>query len=919
MKEYSILVPFKSDNGHRERCFDWLMAYYETICPEAEIIVGTSDECNRSRMRNDAASRATTDIFVFIDADGLVRKETIRAAVENVKAGYPLAQPSKVSYLSRTATERVVSGDFRFPAMGRRDIEKNDNLIGEFFAVSRSTFKKIRGWDESFTGWGGEDDAFKCAIRALVGPFKTMPDTVYHLWHERSVSESNKHERWKEQKARADMYIASRTNPRLMRQILGISHTDTKEFSILIPFQGGDPHREKIFDWLARFYRLNVPEAEIVIGEDDTKKVNRSRMRNDAFAKATADILVYIDADGLVKTGDIREAVERVKRGAAMVQMETVSWLHKGFSLRLIDGKPEMPDIQPPDIHASERVLGEFFVLTRGTFEKVRGWDERFIGWGGEDQAFRCAVMALVGKIEKLPSTVYHIWHPRTVNETPKHKQFKYNRELRDRYVVAQEDHAKMRTIINERSSAMLGKIDFYAPATHYFDHLESIYRALDIEYRGKFYVDGNILDHARKKIRGVIAPGSRMKMLQSMRNSVGLVVVAGIEELGVSTEVGRIPVLVDHGVGQTYIDSKNGSYAGGQKRGNVGLFIVPNEWSAKANREAYPDTPVAIVGCPKLDHWHNEAPKERGKRPVVCISFHWSCEISQETRGGFNHFKDVLPELAKSTEFELVGHAHPNLAKVAYPYYHKHRIRILPTFDDVLNEADIYITDNSSTLYEFADLDRPVVVLNPPWFRRDVHHGLRFWECADVGVNCDRPEDLKGAILKALEDPPEIANRRREIMKQVYPHKGNSSRLAALAIEKRWKELFERRGEDVKVRVERPFLHGGKIVRPGEIVEMSNNLASSLEKKKLVIYIPEFKPMENKKIGPPENKAQPPPPEPIQEPTPEPTPEPIAEFKPEEPKKGYICDICERGFYSLAGLKSHMRAAHPGVPFPKD
>ena len=673
-------------------------------------------------------------------------------------------------------------------------------------------------------------------------------------------------------------------------------------FSILIPFQGGNAHREKIFNWLVGFYEKNVPEAEIVIGEDYTGRINRSRMRNDAFNKSTRDILVYIDADGLIRPEDIREAVKRVRRGTAMVQAETVTWITKESTATILDGPTDWPPIEKKDVQAVERVLGEFFVLSRETFEKVRGWDERFEGWGGEDQAFRCAVMALVGKIEKLPSTIYHLWHPRTVSECPKHSGFKMNKILRDRYISYQGNARAMESLISERFANSRTVVDFYAQAVQYFDHLEPIWNAMPANLKGNFYVHSPIGDHVRSKKICAYVMSSRLKVVQNLRKGMGPVVVAGIEDARTVQSVGRIPFLVDHGVGQTYLDSNNGSYASGVGRDFMGLFIVPNEWCEKGNKKACPDIPIAIVGCPKLDRWHNKEPKKKGNKPVVCISFHWDCMISVETRGSFNYYKDVLPELAKSKEFELVGHAHPRLAKIAYPFYHKHKIRILKTFDDVLNEADVYITDNSSTLYEFADLDRPVVVLNPPWFRRDIHHGLRFWECADVGVQCERPEDLKEAILKAIEDPQEIADRRREIMCDVYPFKGNSSQLAVQAIERRWKELFERRGDEVKVRVERPFLHDGRIVKLGEIVDMGNQKAHNLEKKKLVTFIPEIKaPSENKMITPPENKAF----------------ESIEEKDPGG--RGYVCQICDRGFYTLSGLKSHIRAAHPGAPYPKD
>ena len=84
-------------------------------------------------------------------------------------------------------------------------------------------------------------------------------------------------------------------------------------------------------------------------------------------------------------------------------------------------------------------------------------------------------------------------------------------------------------------------------------------------------------------------------------------------------------------------------------------------------------------------------------------------------------------------------------------------------------------------------------------------------------------------------------------------------------------------------------------------IFEMSNSKAEKLEKKKLVTYIPALEVPENKLIGPLESKPVEP-----EEPQFE-----VLEDK-KEPVKAYVCDICERGFYSLNGLKSHQRQAHP-------
>jgi CDP-glycerol glycerophosphotransferase (TagB/SpsB family) len=81
--------------------------------------------------------------------------------------------------------------------------------------------------------------------------------------------------------------------------------------------------------------------------------------------------------------------------------------------------------------------------------------------------------------------------------------------------------------------------------------------------------------------------------------------------------------------------------------------------------------------------------------------------------------------------------------------------IRQLESFDAVCTEADIYMVDNSSTLFEFAALGRPVIVVNAPSYRRRTKHGLRFWEAACVGPNIWNRKDVAWAIAAAVEDGP--------------------------------------------------------------------------------------------------------------------------------------------------------------------
>jgi len=109
--------------------------------------------------------------------------------------------------------------------------------------------------------------------------------------------------------------------------------------------------------------------------------------------------------------------------------------------------------------------------------------------------------------------------------------------------------------------------------------------------------------------------------------------------------------------------------------------------------------------------------------------------------------------------------------------------IEVVESFAEVCRRADVFIADNTSALYEFAAIGRPVVVLNAPFYRRNVHHGLRFWEAADVGIQVDRADALLPAVAHALGDPPERRAAREAALAIVYGYRSGAAQRAAQAI----------------------------------------------------------------------------------------------------------------------------------------
>ncbi len=166
------------------------------------------------------------------------------------------------------------------------------------------------------------------------------------------------------------------------------------------------------------------------------------------------------------------------------------------------------------------------------------------------------------------------------------------------------------------------------------------------------------------------------------------------------------------------------------------------------------------------------------GSGLVDCtFSFHWDCDIWPETLSGFRHFRDFIPDLADSMRIGVT--AHPRNEQVR-PWARRLGLPWAINADAVFSNSRCLAADNTSLLYEFAALDRPVVVLNPPWYRPDVEHGLRFWEYADVGWQVSHPATLRATIETALYDHDRQRDRRLEITAELFPVRDGTAAMRA-------------------------------------------------------------------------------------------------------------------------------------------
>lgn len=187
--------------------------------------------------------------------------------------------------------------------------------------------------------------------------------------------------------------------------------------SLLIPFASEDIRRLQIFDWVEARWEDTCPGFEMCIGHDEPNDFNRSKARNKAFEESTGEIIVISDADTACPIDNVLGALKFIENGSTgwvIAHTEYYS-LTEEYTDWLITQPPGM--VLSPPFPCNWRMVNKsqagVLVMTRRAYERAGGYDERFDGWGYEDNEFAVRLTRQVGPPTRIYGPMLHLWHPR--------------------------------------------------------------------------------------------------------------------------------------------------------------------------------------------------------------------------------------------------------------------------------------------------------------------------------------------------------------------------------------------------------------------------------------------------------------------------------------------------------------------------
>lgn len=175
--------------------------------------------------------------------------------------------------------------------------------------------------------------------------------------------------------------------------------------AVVVPFRGEDPHRVAAYDWVHAWYRYHFP-AWAWHRADCAGPWSKPRAVNETVAEVDADVLVISDADVFVDAFRIAAAVRRRPWCVPHTRLHRLTAL---ASARLYGGERLHDDtiMKPYGSVAG----GGLFTIPRAGWDQVGGFDEAFVGWGCEDQAFAIAADTLLGSRERIAGPLWHLYH----------------------------------------------------------------------------------------------------------------------------------------------------------------------------------------------------------------------------------------------------------------------------------------------------------------------------------------------------------------------------------------------------------------------------------------------------------------------------------------------------------------------------
>ena len=202
--------------------------------------------------------------------------------------------------------------------------------------------------------------------------------------------------------------------------------------AVVIPWRSSnDPDRDSAQRYVEDYYN-SLPLHQVIVTSDGTEAgpFNRHRAYNLGYAQTDADVILWNEADTLIPLDQIEYA--------AHLALETPGLVIPYSERHELDATQTATvydhDVDPFTLTGEYAVyrdgtsIGQAGVTSHATIDAIGGqWDERFAGWGYDDNAMMHVFALLAGSPRWVQGKGVHLWHVPVHQANPDNEQTQRN------------------------------------------------------------------------------------------------------------------------------------------------------------------------------------------------------------------------------------------------------------------------------------------------------------------------------------------------------------------------------------------------------------------------------------------------------------------------------------------------------------
>lgn len=201
-----------TDDGSSQQILDYIADLIPKASFKIKHIYQEDKGFRKTRALNNGVINSEGELLVFCDQDLIFGEEYIEYMEKNIKKGcFLLCRPISVNEEEKNIILKKIELSNKYEELLKplpKDYLESVNktlktdrkrrilnilklskrgikLVGMSYAVMKSDYLKVNGYDENYNGWGEEDDDFgnRLYVAGVKGKELKTPNMQIHLWH----------------------------------------------------------------------------------------------------------------------------------------------------------------------------------------------------------------------------------------------------------------------------------------------------------------------------------------------------------------------------------------------------------------------------------------------------------------------------------------------------------------------------------------------------------------------------------------------------------------------------------------------------------------------------------------------------------------------------------------------------------------